>query len=95
MNKLNLIRLGIFCEKKYKMADDLEIMELPDDYKYPTVRCARKIMIRFDESQKNQFAPTEYEDVELEVVGINDNFETMRVGYSYETHKLIIQERSK
>jgi len=93
MNKLNLIRLGMYCQKKYNLPSDVKIMELADDYIYPVVRVIRKVSLNFSQSIKDQYAPLTYEEVELEVVGINDNFETVRVGYSYECHKLIIQER--
>jgi hypothetical protein len=79
MNKNNLIKLGAFCQREFNMEPDFKIMEVASDFT-GVVRVA-VIHSRYG-----------YDKITLSTIGMPDNLEYIRCGYSRMANILAIQE---
>ncbi len=91
MNKINLVLLGAFAQKKFNMLDGFEVVEIPSDSPHRYRVAIKQPVI---ESRPHSYAgPLETEIVELEMVGDMETKEFIWCGYSQRANTLIIQEK--
>jgi hypothetical protein len=89
MRKVNLIRLGALAQQKFNMKDGFEIIEFPADAGL-YVRVA--VPMSLGTVAYGPAAPFEYDDIQLEKVGIPVQGEFMWIGYSARANVLAIRE---
>jgi len=77
MNKHNLIRLDAFLQAEFQMLPHFRIMEMSTDNQ-------NKVVL-------NGY-PRENEMLELQKIGMTDNFETIWAAYSKQQNILVIKE---
>lgn len=92
MNKLNLIRLGTICQKHFDMDDDFKIIELASDDDNSTYKIPIPAEYRFHNKIQVDFTNILIDEIRLEKLAFNFNYEHVRVGYGKLSNTLLIQE---
>jgi hypothetical protein len=95
MNKLNLIRFGAIAQDHFKMLDNFEIIELPDDapltYRIP-FRNPINIFIDIHDERPLPNIVKNYDEVKLIKFWFIRDFENIWAGYSARTNTLLIKD---
>ncbi len=91
MNKINLIKLGAFAQRKYNLPDDFRIMEVPSD-SYNSIHLAIPQNLSVSVDDIPEYMPIDEEVVTLEKIGVRDNFEYIWMGYARRAHVLVIKD---
>lgn len=92
MNKLNLIRLGATCQKHFDMDDNFKIIELASDDDNTTYKIPIPDEYRYGDKIHIDFSRVVIEEIVLEKLAFNLNYEYIRVGYGKLSKTLLIQE---
>ena len=93
MNKKNLIVLGALCQKMFNLPNFFNVIELPSDFSQNIYRLANPEPTQWGIGEEAYPSSSpKIEDIELVKLGISNNYETMRVGYSERNNTLVIKE---
>ena len=95
MNKQNLIRLGSICQKKFDMSDDYKYIELPSDNTKKTFMVPIPTKYEWNSVSRLDFTNILIDEIRLEQIFFNNNYERAWVGYGKASNTLVIQEIDK